>query len=74
LGDDKYGDFALNKRLAKGGAHALLPRMFLHAWQLRIAALATGQEQSFSSPLPPDLAQVLPLDLHELLKNVVQKS
>jgi 23S rRNA pseudouridine955/2504/2580 synthase len=29
-GDDKYGDFALNRSLAKRG----LRRMFLHAWRL----------------------------------------
>lgn len=29
-GDDKYGDFALNRQLAKRG----LRRMFLHAWRL----------------------------------------
>ncbi|THJ36406.1 RluA family pseudouridine synthase [Lampropedia aestuarii] len=32
-GDDKYGDFDWNKRLAKQG----LPRMFLHAWRLKFS-------------------------------------
>ena len=74
LGDDKYGDFTLNKRLAKGGAKAILPRMFLHAWQLRIADLQTGQAQTFSSPLPPELADLLPPDLHDTIKKHLQKS
>jgi 23S rRNA pseudouridine955/2504/2580 synthase len=30
LGDDKYGDFELNKQLAKAG----MKRMYLHAWKL----------------------------------------
>jgi 23S rRNA pseudouridine955/2504/2580 synthase len=30
LGDDKYGDFELNKALAKAG----MKRMYLHAWKL----------------------------------------
>ena len=38
-GDDKYGDFALNRALQKHG----LKRMFLHAWRLRFAHLAIGQ-------------------------------
>ncbi|TXH50763.1 MAG: RluA family pseudouridine synthase [Cellvibrionales bacterium] len=82
LGDDKYGDFSLNKRLAKGGASAILPRMFLHAWQLRIAALpgqgknedANESGQYFHSPLPPELAALLPADLQTQLKNAAQKS
>jgi 23S rRNA pseudouridine955/2504/2580 synthase len=74
LGDDKYGDFALNKRLAKGGAKAVLPRMFLHAWQLRIAQLQTEQAQNFCSPLPPELARLLPPDFHDILKKSAQKS
>ena len=74
LGDDKYGDFALNKRLGKGGTQAILPRMFLHAWQLRITALQGEQSQHFHSVLPPDLAALLPADLQKALKNALQKS
>ncbi len=39
VGDDKYGDFALNKRLPKQG----LERMFLHAWRLRLNHPATEE-------------------------------
>ena len=55
VGDEKYGDFELNKRLQKAGAK----RMFLHAWRLRFAHPATGDEVSLESPMPPDLASVL---------------
>lgn len=51
-GDDKYGDFALNKRLEGEG----LKRMFLHAAQLRFQHPLTGAALAFDSPLPPDLA------------------
>jgi 23S rRNA pseudouridine955/2504/2580 synthase len=32
IGDEKYGDFALNKQLAKLG----MKRMYLHAWRLQV--------------------------------------
>lgn len=51
LGDDKYGDFALNKELRKRG----LKRMFLHAAKLSFAHPLTGEGLSLASPLPPDL-------------------
>lgn len=51
LGDDKYGDFDLNKRLAKAG----LARMFLHAHRLRFAHPLTGETLDLVSPLPADL-------------------
>ncbi len=70
LGDDKYGDFALNKQLAKGGRQALLPRMFLHAWQLQVQHPQSGQPLHLRCPPPPELAQILPLQLQaELEKN-----
>ena len=50
-GDDKYGDFALNKRLEGEG----LKRMFLHAAQLRFAHPLTGEALAFESALPEDL-------------------
>nr|WP_222622679.1 RluA family pseudouridine synthase [Ramlibacter albus] len=52
LGDDKYGDFELNKTLAKQG----LKRMFLHAWRLKFAHPATGEEVALEAPLPAELA------------------
>lgn len=50
-GDDKYGDFALNKQLEGEG----LRRMFLHAALLRFAHPLSGAALSFASQLPDDL-------------------
>ena len=54
-GDDKYGDFAWNKLLARDG----LKRMFLHAHMLAFTHPVTGERVSLASPLPPDLAAYL---------------
>ncbi len=67
VGDDKYGDFALNKALARGAASELVPgvnrqklpdgrfeRMFLHARYLRLAHPLTGVDMVFEAPLPPE--------------------
>jgi 23S rRNA pseudouridine955/2504/2580 synthase len=51
LGDDKYGDFDLNKRLRKEG----LKRMFLHAASLAFAHPVTGDTVRLDSPLPKEL-------------------
>jgi 23S rRNA pseudouridine955/2504/2580 synthase len=51
LGDDKYGDFDLNKRLRREG----LKRMFLHARSLALAHPLTGEALVLESPLPFDL-------------------
>lgn len=70
VGDDKYGDFVLNKALARGGEGALagvdrqrLPdgrwdRMFLHARYLRLPHPVSGEELTFEAPLP-DACQAL---------------
>jgi len=52
LGDDKYGDFELNKRLRREG----LKRMFLHARALAFAHPLSGEAMRIESPLPKDLA------------------
>ena len=52
LGDDKYGDFELNKKLRREG----LKRMFLHARALSFVHPVTGDKVTFESPLPADLA------------------
>ena len=52
VGDDKYGDFELNKALHKRG----LKRMFLHAWRLRLQHPSTGEEMTFNCDLPFELA------------------
>ncbi|MBL0140974.1 MAG: RluA family pseudouridine synthase [Betaproteobacteria bacterium] len=51
LGDEKYGDFPLNKSLRKRG----LRRMFLHAAELSFVHPATGERLTVRSPLPADL-------------------
>jgi 23S rRNA pseudouridine955/2504/2580 synthase len=58
VGDDKYGDFELNKLLAK--QH--FKRMFLHAWHLRVVHPATQAEMALESKLPADLAAAWGLD------------
>lgn len=52
-GDDKYGDFELNKSLQRQG----LKRMFLHAWRLQFHHPATAEPVSLEAPLPEDLRQ-----------------
>lgn len=54
-GDDKYGDFELNRALKKQG----LKRMFLHAASLEFRHPLTGQELRVEAPLPEDLAGFL---------------
>jgi len=51
-GDDKYGDFAWNKALARQG----LKRMFLHAHRIAFVHPASGAEVVIEAPLPQDLA------------------
>ncbi len=51
-GDDKYGDFELNRQLQKAG----LKRMFLHAWRLRVTHPALGEALELHSELPAELA------------------
>ena len=55
LGDDKYGDFESNRRLAKLG----LKRMFLHAWKLDFDHPASGERMKFEAPLPQELEKFL---------------
>jgi 23S rRNA pseudouridine955/2504/2580 synthase len=52
-GDDKYGDFAWNKSLARQG----LKRMFLHASRLELAHPIDARPLAFEAPLPTDLAE-----------------
>jgi 23S rRNA pseudouridine955/2504/2580 synthase len=52
VGDEKYGDFALNKMLRKNG----LPRMFLHAHSLALKHPLTGAALRLEASLPDDLA------------------
>ena len=50
-GDDKYGDFDLNKALVKHG----LRRMFLHAWRLQFDHPGTSERMTLLAELPDDL-------------------
>lgn len=55
LGDDKYGDFALNKLLQKQG----LKRMFLHSAQTVIRHPLSGERLVLKASLPPELQRFL---------------
>lgn len=59
VGDDKYGDFALNKALARSGAAPGLKRMFLHAHRLSFTHPGTGEALTVSAPLPPECEDFL---------------
>lgn len=54
-GDDKYGDFELNKRLQKIG----FKRMFLHAWRLQFAHPTTSRRTELFAEMPPELTDFL---------------
>lgn len=58
IGDDKYGDFALNK-IAQATKNGGLKRMFLHARLVRFAHPLTGELLTIESPQPPDLVRYL---------------
>ncbi|MEI7613063.1 MAG: RluA family pseudouridine synthase [Betaproteobacteria bacterium] len=54
-GDDKYGDFTLNKSLQKQG----LKRMFLHAWKIQFPHPLSGLNMALEAPLPDALGTFL---------------
>lgn len=56
LGDDKYGEFELNRELARHGCR----RMFLHAWRLRLNHPVDGRSIELHAELPQELANWLP--------------
>ena len=60
-GDDKYGDFELNKGLQKSASGASsLKRMFLHAWSLKFSHPKTRKSIQLQAALPEALQQFLP--------------
>ena len=60
-GDDKYGDFELNKALQKSSAGSVsLKRMFLHAWSLKFNHPKTRKAVQLQASLPEELQQFLP--------------
>lgn len=56
VGDPKYGDFALNRQVAKDRRFT---RMFLHAKELAFDHPATGERITLGAPLPPECATLL---------------
>ena len=60
-GDDKYGDFDLNKILQRSNADTpSLKRMFLHAWSLKFNHPKLRKVVHLTAQLPPELQQFLP--------------
>ena len=59
LGDDKYGDFALNRTLAKAGVQ----RLFLHASRLALTHPLSGEHLRLRSPLPSEMARYVEREL-----------
>jgi 23S rRNA pseudouridine955/2504/2580 synthase len=59
IGDDKYGDFEINKQLAKARGLNKLTRMFLHAHTLQITHPNTGERMQLQSPLSKDLQKFI---------------
>ncbi len=51
LGDDKYGDFELNRELARRG----VTRLQLHARRLAMRHPLSGEQLQFEAPLPEDM-------------------
>ena len=59
-GDDKYGDFALNKALQKAtDARGALKRMFLHAHQITFTHPETGKVMTLNAPLAAECEKFL---------------
>ena len=61
VGDDQYGDFALNRQLARGEglAGVRFARMFLHAKRLAFDHPASGERIHLESPLPAECVRLL---------------
>lgn len=55
LGDEKYGDFALNKSLKRDG----LKRMALHAWRMAFRHPLTATELECIAPLPAGIGNYI---------------
>ena len=63
-GDDKYGDFDLNKALQKTSANSPgLKRMFLHAWSLKFNHPKLRKVVHLQVALPSELQQFLPASM-----------
>ena len=59
-GDEKYGDFALNKQLQKANAQrGALRRMFLQAYQITFTHPESGEAMTLRAPLPAECERFL---------------
>jgi 23S rRNA pseudouridine955/2504/2580 synthase len=59
-GDDKYGDFTLNKALQKAdGNRVALKRMFLHAYKLSFTHPESGKVMTVHAPLADECERFL---------------
>jgi len=69
VGDDKYGDYRLNKELNRSSGKGLkLKRMFLHASITVVTHPATGESLRLEAPLANDLQKFLnELDTKKLI-------
>lgn len=69
VGDDKYGDFGLNKALQKAeGSRVALKRMFLHAYQITFLHPETNVPVTLKAALPAECEKFL----QSLIKCTVQ--
>jgi 23S rRNA pseudouridine955/2504/2580 synthase len=59
IGDEKYGDFELNKSLQRASNPIPLRRMFLHAWRLQFTHSHSGERIALTAELPSDLTLFL---------------
>jgi len=60
LGDEKYGDFALNKQLQRATeTRGALRRMFLHAYKITFTHPDTGAKMTLQAPLPAECDRFL---------------
>ncbi len=59
VGDDKYGDFELNKRIARGVDTPRLARMFLHAASTQFKHPVSSRPMSLHAPLPRECTEFL---------------
>ncbi|WP_375541049.1 RluA family pseudouridine synthase [Nitrosomonas sp.] len=75
VGDDKYGDFSVNRQLAKNRSGSRLApgltRMFLHASNMQIKHPLSGQRLKLTAPLPADLKTFI--DHLELIENLNER-
>jgi len=59
-GDDKYGDFALNRQLQKSNTmRGSLKRMFLHAYRITFIHPESGKPQTIEASLPRECSLFL---------------